>query len=129
MLSGCQDQSFLAKYAAETTSCGRFARNGFEHCGRCLPCLIRRAAFHAWGKKDNTGYVYDDLSKDDDKHARFDDVRCAAIAAAQFKVDGIDALAGANLNALTMGDIAPYKSVLEREINEVGDSLAAAGVK
>ena len=47
MLAGCQDQPFLAKFAAESTSCGRFARNGFVHCGRCLPCLIRRAAFHA----------------------------------------------------------------------------------
>ena len=47
MLRDCRDQAFLSKHAADTTSCGRYARNGWKHCGRCLPCLIRRAAFHA----------------------------------------------------------------------------------
>ena len=78
MLRDCRDQAFLAKHAAKTTSCGRYARNGWEHCGRCLPCLIRRTAFRARGNLDKTAYVYGDLSKDDARHARFDDVRCAA---------------------------------------------------
>jgi 7-cyano-7-deazaguanine synthase in queuosine biosynthesis len=129
MLRECRDQPFLAKHAAATTSCGRYARNHFEHCGRCLPCLIRRAAFRAWGKKDKTPYVYHDLSKNDARHARFDDVRCAAIAAAQVQMDGIDALPSTNLNALIMGDLAQYKSVLARGIKELGTFLSASGVK
>ena len=44
MLKGCADQAFLRKYAHTSTSCGRYARNGYKHCGRCLPCLIRRNA-------------------------------------------------------------------------------------
>ena len=36
MLRDCRDQAFLSKYAAETTSCGRYGRNGWKHCGRCL---------------------------------------------------------------------------------------------
>ena len=129
MLRDCRDQAFLAKHAAKTTSCGRYARNGWEHCGRCLPCLIRRAAFHARGNLDKTAYVYGDLSKDDARHARFDDVRCAAMAAALVEADGINALPSTNLNALRMGDLAAYRKVLTRGIKEVGDFLSAAGVK
>lgn len=129
MLRECQDQSLLRKHAAETTSCGRYARNGWKHCGRCLPCLIRRAAFHAWGKRDETSYVYGDLSKDDSAYARFDDVRCAAMAAALVRSEGIDALPSTNLNGLAMGDLSLYKGVLLRGITELGNFLAAVGVK
>ncbi|MBK82116.1 MAG: hypothetical protein CMQ43_14500 [Gammaproteobacteria bacterium] len=129
MLSSCKDQPLLIKHAAHTTSCGRYARNGYEHCGRCLPCLIRRSAFHAWGKKDKTGYVYANLAKDDEKHARFDDVRCAAMAIAQVGSEGIDSLARPNLNSVLMGDTAPYKELLKRGIAELERFLISAGVK
>ena len=129
MLRESLDQSFLETHAGKTTSCGRYARNGWQHCGRCLPCLIRRAAFHAWGNIDKTSYVYSDLSKNDLQHALFDDVRCAAMAAALVNADGIDALATTNLNALAMGNLAPYRAMLTRGFKELGVFLAAAGVR
>ncbi len=129
MLRECKDQAFLIRHASETTSCGRYARNGWEHCGRCLPCIIRRAAFHAWGMPDQTGYVYDDLSKKDERHARFDDVRSAAMGAALVEDEGIDALPSTNLNALRMGDLTLYRDVLTRGIKEVGKFLSSSGVK
>lgn len=128
MLAGCSDQDFLKRHASSTTSCGRFARNGYRHCGRCLPCLIRRSSFHAWGVADTTDYVFDDLSKDDEDHARFDDVRSAAMAVAQVKADGLERWLGASLNSVLMGDIAPYKDVVRRGIDELGAFLKAAGV-
>jgi len=128
MLSACKDQGFLVEHASATTSCSRYARNGWRHCGRCLPCLIRRSAFHAWGEPDTTGYVYDDLSKNDERHAGFDDVRCAAMAAAIVATDSIEALPSTNLNALSMGDLSPYRRVLTRGITEIGDFLTSAGV-
>ena len=51
------------------------------------------------------------------------------MAAALVEADGIDALPSTNLNALRMGDLAPYRKVLTRGIKEVGDFLSAAGVK
>ena len=129
MLRECKDQVFLRKHAAETTSCGRYARNGWQHCGRCLPCLIRRAAFLAWGEVDKTQYAYVDLSKNDSQHARYDDVRCAAMAVALVGAEGLDALATINLNALVMGDLRPYKDLLTRGIKEVGQFLTAVGVR
>ena len=42
--------------AGETVSCGKWKRRNMQ-CGRCLPCLIRRASFHAAGVPDPTpGY-------------------------------------------------------------------------
>jgi 7-cyano-7-deazaguanine synthase in queuosine biosynthesis len=46
----------LADLAAETYSCGKGKRaNG--QCGRCVPCLIRRASFHNAMMHDGTFYL------------------------------------------------------------------------
>jgi hypothetical protein len=39
----------------ETVSCGRWKRKNMQ-CGHCVPCLIRRAAFHSAGMQDTTEY-------------------------------------------------------------------------
>jgi 7-cyano-7-deazaguanine synthase in queuosine biosynthesis len=129
MLKACADQAFLRKHAHLTTSCGRYARNGYTHCGRCLPCLIRRAAFHAWRVKDRTKYVYADLSRDDDDHSRFDDVRSAAMAIASAKADGLAVWAGPSLSTAILGDAPPYRDVVGRGLDELRRFLRAAGVK
>ncbi len=129
MLSACADQAFLQKYAHTSTSCGRYARNGYKHCGRCLPCLIRRAAFHAWGVKDRTPYVFAKLSRNDKDHARYDDVRSAAMAVAAAKTEGIPTWAGPALSTALLGDTAPYKDVVARSLGELAAFLKTAGVK
>lgn len=129
MLRECADQAFLKKHAAHSTSCGRFGFFGYQHCGRCVPCLIRRAAFHRWGVTDTTSYYYDDLSKDDSEHARFDDVRAAAVAVAEAKADGFDRWIRPRFTAPALGDTTPYKQVVRRGLDELGALLNAAGVK
>ena len=42
MLVGCSDQGLLSGLAGLSTSCGRYSRTGFRHCGRCVPCQVRR---------------------------------------------------------------------------------------
>ena len=39
--------------AAETVSCGKWKRRHVQ-CGRCVPCLVRRASFHAASLPDPT---------------------------------------------------------------------------
>lgn len=129
MLLDCADQGFLRSNARNTTSCGRFARNGYRHCGRCLPCLIRRSAFHAWGVRDDSDYVYDDLSRADENHARFDDVRSAAMAVAQVRTEGLNSWLGTSLSSTDLGDVAPYKRTVERGLNEIDRFLDALGVE
>jgi 7-cyano-7-deazaguanine synthase in queuosine biosynthesis len=129
MLRGCGAQDFLHDYAHMATSCGRFARNGYRHCGRCVPCLIRRAAFHTWGVPDQTPYVYAELGRDDDDHGRFDDVRAAAIAVEQVKAEGLDSWLGTSLSTALLGDVSLYRAVVERGLDELGQFLQATGVR
>ncbi len=47
-------------FAAATVSCGKWKRRN-QQCGRCVPCLIRRASLHAASVVDDTDYQYPDL--------------------------------------------------------------------
>lgn len=129
MLAECVDQSFLIKHASNTTSCGRYARNGFKHCGRCVPCLIRRASFKAWGKKDATVYVYDDLSRQDKEHSGFDDVRAAGMAIAAVKADGLQSWMGSSVVSRLIPDQAPYRDVVKRGLSELDKFVKSAGIR
>lgn len=69
MMDGCLNQDLLRKLAGDSLSCahpaaGRWVKSAagrHTHCGHCVPCLIRQAAFdHAWGPgNDPTGYRVD----------------------------------------------------------------------
>lgn len=120
MLTGALLQDALKKHAHETTSCGRFKRFGYRHCGRCVPCLIRRAAFHAWKVRDRTGYVYEDLRIDDLDHARSDDVRAAGMAVAEVAEIGLDQWLGIALSSPLIGKAAPpLRDVASRGLAEI----------
>jgi len=121
MLKGCSDQALLARLVDESTSCGRFSRTGFRHCGRCVPCQVRRASYLAWGHADNTkkGYRYAPLGQRDAKHARFDDVRSVAMAIETVRRHGIGGLVGGAMNYRLLGDVTPYRDVVERGIAEL----------
>ena len=57
MIVDCQNQALLKKVAVDTVSCGKWKRSGIQ-CGRCVPCLIRRASFNAATYNDNTPYQF-----------------------------------------------------------------------
>nr|WP_162916399.1 Qat anti-phage system QueC-like protein QatC [Cohaesibacter haloalkalitolerans] len=121
MLKGCKEQALLAKLVDASTSCGRYSRTGFQHCGRCVPCQVRRGAYLAWGQPDHTlkGYKYEDLGLADARHAAFDDVRSVAIAIETVRSHGIDALIGGSINGQLLGDPTPYRLVVENGIAEL----------
>jgi Queuosine biosynthesis protein QueC len=77
MLGECQHAD-IAKLAHLSYSCGKGKRLN-QQCGVCVPCLIRRAAFHAAGLKDDTSYHTPDL----EDAAHNDDVQAARLAVAQ----------------------------------------------
>jgi len=129
MLRNCADQALLKANASTTTSCGRFLHFGYKHCGRCVPCLIRRSAFHAWGKPDTTNYHFVKLARDHEEYARFDDVRSAAMAVMAARADGMDRWLGTAVNSASMGDTSQYREVVERGLGEIGAFLKAVGVK
>lgn len=129
MLLACKNQDFLLKYAHETTSCGRYQRFGYKHCGRCVPCLVRRAAFQRWEKTDLTHYVYQNLALDNSDYARFDDVRAVGMAVAEVKSNGLDVWLGASLSSTLIQDTLPYKEVVRRGLDELGNFLDVIGVR
>ncbi len=55
MMARCRNRQVLAALAEKTVSCGKWKRRNVQ-CGRCVPCIIRRSAFHAAGISDLTRY-------------------------------------------------------------------------
>ncbi len=69
MLARCADQDLLRELIADSMSCssptkGRWVGRSTEHCGYCVPCLIRRAAILAAFGSDPTSYGLADLHAD-----------------------------------------------------------------
>jgi 7-cyano-7-deazaguanine synthase in queuosine biosynthesis len=129
MLGECKNKTLLRAHAAETTSCGRFRKFGYTHCGRCMPCLVRRAAFRGAGMKDKTEYKYANLGRDDEDYASFDDVRSVAMALAEVKADGLEAWLGTSLSTTLLGDIDALQAMLGRGLKELASLFKFYGVK
>lgn len=129
MFQASPNEELLERLVFDSTSCGRFARYGFKHCGRCVPCLIRRAAFFAWRRTDRTEYKFVDLARNDDDHRHFDDVKSILFAIEQSRRYGLARWIGGALNFPGRGDRAPYEAVVERGLNEVGAFLRNAGIR
>ena len=69
MVRGCADGALLRRLSPSSLSCaspvkGRWQGIGTQHCGYCVPCLIRRAALLAGLRPDPdpTTYTVDDLT-------------------------------------------------------------------
>lgn len=119
MLVECTDQTLLAQLAPVSTSCGRFQRFNYRHCGRCVPCQIRRASIMHWGEHDSTDYVFEDLSKRDHEHAAFDDVRSVTLAQLAIDEDGFDYWLGTALSSPLIGNRAALRGMVERGMAEL----------
>lgn len=128
MLRNCADQAMLREHAHRTTSCGRFKRFGYRHCGRCVPCLVRRAAFLAASYDDSTEYVYHDLGRDEEGYSSFDDVRAIAMALAESKSAGLERWIGTALSTTLLGDVGAYQRTVKRGLEELGVLLTLHGV-
>jgi len=68
MLSKCQNPELLRSIIDRTISCGKSGRIN-QQCGQCVPCIIRRSAYHAASIPDRTRYKYSNLA-----HVRDDDI-------------------------------------------------------
>lgn len=129
MLQECLNQTLLTTYASQTTSCGRFKQFGYKHCGRCVPCLVRRSAFNAWYNNDSTYYKYRNLAINNDEHSGFDDVRSALIGIAEHRELGTDRWIGSILSSNLVRDKALLKQVVGRGLDEIESLLISLGVK
>lgn len=129
MLDECKDQGLLRTYARASVSCGRYKTFNYRQCGRCVPCLVRRASFQKWGVKDDTEYVYADIGRDDEEHAAFDDVRAVAMALVEVRATNISDWIGTALSTAALGNVDDLEAMVERGLAELGALLARHGVK
>lgn len=127
MLKECLDQAQLQQLASASTSCGRYVRSQYRQCGRCVPCLVRRASFKEWGGVDATEYVFDDLGKVGPKYRDFDDVRSAAVAVRTLNSAGLQGWVGGALNSVTLPERPNLGAVAERGLREIERFLSAQG--
>ena len=123
MMAGCLDRSRLAELAGQSTSCGRYAVYGLKHCGRCVPCLVRRSAFLHSDVADTTAaYHFTDLKAAQPEKGPND---VAAVATAVLKVEEM------GVRAFTAGQFAfaeaawrtSFEGVVERGLAELGQLL------
>lgn len=116
VLKECKDKQILEELIFQSNSCGKFQRHGLRHCGVCVPCLVRRAAFLEAGFTDTTltGYHYDDISNSNSK-----DLMAVALAVKQVEVLGINKYVKANLSFASPNERNLYLGVVLRGIIEL----------
>lgn len=119
MMARSADRTLLEQFASDSTSCGRFQRFNYTHCGRCVPCQVRRSAFIAAGMTDSTKYVFKNLGTRDEDHALFADVRDVGMAIKRKESVGIERWTGAALASEFVSDAAPYIDMLDRGLTEL----------
>lgn len=119
MIQECLDHHILKAIAERTVSCGKWKRSG-QQCGKCVPCLIRRASFHAAGWQDQTHYKPpgDDLRRALEHSADSDDLMATILASRR--------LQGADLSAWVAKTGPLPRDVVERAalVDVVGRGMA-----
>lgn len=119
VLMDCKNQDLMKKLIFGSTSCGKYQRK-LQHCGVCVPCLVRRAAFLKNNLCDVTegGYFKENLQCSYSK-----DVAAAALAVVQLKKNGIESLVKGMLSFAKGEERNLYLGVIERGVLEIGALL------
>lgn len=128
ILRECKDKKTLRKVIQGTVSCSNWKRKG-KQCGRCIPCLIRRAAFATTGIQESNAYLYNDLSKVMDDVKNRDDLFSVLTAINKLDKGSI---------VLWLLDSGPlpnnqqirdkYKRIFYKGLNEVKEYLGSLGL-
>jgi 7-cyano-7-deazaguanine synthase in queuosine biosynthesis len=132
MFIECKNKVLLEELAKSSMSCShseqsRFIKGGNpkNHCGRCLPCLIRRAAFNRANIHDSD-YVVDVLSNPPkaDKKTGID-YRVLMMGIERFKNDGpsVDLFRVKSTGPVPSKDVNAFMEVYRRGMNELSQFL------
>jgi hypothetical protein len=131
MVASCRNQKLLRTIVPKSLSCasptkGRWQGHGTQHCGYCLPCLIRRASLSAVG--DPTVYTVPDLRAQawDPRTAKGEQIRSFQYAAEKLRAQpGIEKLLIHKPGPLSDNprDIPGLAAVYKRGLEEVGALL------
>lgn len=125
LLVECADQLKLTELIGDSVSCGKYQRHTLTHCGECVPCMIRRAAFLKAGLPDTTakGYCCQHLAS-----SRSNDVAAAAAAYLRYQDKGVRRFVGGALSFAPSEERDRYNDVVTRGMDELGQLLRSHGV-
>lgn len=128
VLAECKKQQFLKELVFQSVSCGKYRVYKMQHCGRCVPCLVRRAAFQRWGEVDQTsgGYYSEQLERIN--HGNPDDVGAAANACLVAEQSGIHRLISGHLSFSDHQNRDDFEGVFSRGLGEIKELLRRKGV-
>lgn len=128
VLAECKNQQLLKELVFQSVSCGKYRVYKMQHCGRCVPCLVRRAAFQYWGEIDQTsnGYYSEQLERI--SHGNPDDIGAAANACLVADQSGIQRLVSGNLSFVDHQNRSDFEEVFSRGLSEVKKFLFVKGV-
>lgn len=128
VLAECKNQQLLKKLVFQSVSCGKYRVYKMQHCGRCVPCLVRRAAFQHWGEVDQTSGGYYSELLERINHGNPDDVGAAANACLVAEQSGIQRLVSGNLSFADHQNRSDFEGVFSRGLSEVKELLVGKGV-
>jgi len=125
LFSECTNQVQLENLLKVSVSCGKYQKHKLTHCGECVPCMIRRAAFLHANIADTTtkGYECREL-----RYSERNDVAAAANACIRFQTQCVRRFVGGALSFASEQDRSMYEGVVSRGMVELGALLSAHGV-
>jgi hypothetical protein len=131
-VSQCLNQSLLRRAAALSTSCAKrghkrtWVNKSAQNCGRCMPCIYRRAALHSSGL-DTEEYGIDvcagEMDIDDAEHDVPNDFRaCLSFLRQNLGRDEMASLLLAS-GRLRLNELPAYSEVVVRATDEMRNLL------
>lgn len=128
LMAECADQGLLTRLVGRSTSCGRYGYYNYTHCGRCVPCLVRRASFLAAGIADTTrAYHFPNLRVAGRKSGA-NDIGAVAGAVLRIERDGPRSLTAGQLSFAAPSERGAYERVIVQGLAELGALLRRQGV-
>jgi hypothetical protein len=140
MLRDCANSALARGHVGDTISCSsvtkaRWLGHAPEHCGFCVPCLIRRAAMKAAFGSDPTTYTLANLKAQplDSRRAEGEHVRAFQVISRRLAqrptLARILIRKSGPLSDFSVPDIAEYADVFRRGIEEVDGETGGAVVR
>jgi hypothetical protein len=137
MIADCANLPLLTTLMPDSMSCssptkGRWQGQGIQHCGYCLPCIIRRAAIRRGIGADATTYTLSDFNDHplDTREAEGQQVRSFQVAIRRLQTRPAIASALIHKSGPLVNQTGEEKQALaavySRGLNEVAVVLANA---
>jgi len=121
MIHNCRNQDALQTVVSDTVSCSHWKRQN-QQCGRCVPCIIRRAAIKRGNMQEPDFYQFQRLSEVLQYDEFKDDLFAVMNAIQQRNLRPIGSWI-VNSGPIPPEDFDAYKSIFVRGLNEVEQLL------